>query len=162
MSGRRVRHWLALGACALAALLAAAELSAQEVRVRDLIIPDAAPPVRLMGYGLVTGLNNTGDRVTGAAGSRQTVQSVVNLLRRFDVEVTWRNGTRTTLKQWPASFQSRGPRLAFWTANPDTGAVMAVETEQRELQVAKCVMVPKEVTYTQYANGYGNGCCGRR
>ncbi|MBX9928084.1 MAG: flagellar basal body P-ring protein FlgI [Gemmatimonadaceae bacterium] len=87
MSGRRVRHWLALGACALAALLAAAELSAQEVRVRDLIIPDAAPPVRLMGYGLVTGLNNTGDRVTGAAGSRQTVQSVVNLLRRFDVEV---------------------------------------------------------------------------
>ncbi len=60
---------------------------AQEVRVRDLVITDAAPPVRLMGYGLVTGLNGTGDRVTGASGSRQTVQSVVNLLRRFDVEV---------------------------------------------------------------------------
>jgi flagellar P-ring protein precursor FlgI len=40
-----------------------------------------------MGFGLVTGLNGTGDRVTGTYGSRQTVQSIVNLLRRFDVEV---------------------------------------------------------------------------
>jgi flagellar P-ring protein precursor FlgI len=40
-----------------------------------------------MGYGLVTGLSGTGDRVTGSYGSRQTVQSVVNLLRRFDIEV---------------------------------------------------------------------------
>ena len=29
-----------------------------------------------MGYGLVTGLNGTGDRVTGGTGSRQTVQSI--------------------------------------------------------------------------------------
>ena len=60
---------------------------AQDARVRDLVLTDAAPPVRLMGYGLVTGLNGTGDRVTGTFGSRQTVQSIVNLLRRFDVEV---------------------------------------------------------------------------
>ncbi|MBI3568674.1 MAG: flagellar basal body P-ring protein FlgI [Gemmatimonadetes bacterium] len=73
--------WLAAMAVALR------PLRAQDVRVRDLVIADAAPPVRLMGYGLVTGLNGTGDRVMGAVGSRQTVQSVVNLLRRFDVEV---------------------------------------------------------------------------
>ncbi|MFI5309626.1 MAG: flagellar basal body P-ring protein FlgI [Gemmatimonadales bacterium] len=60
---------------------------AQEVRVRDLVLTDVAPPVRLMGYGLVTGLSGTGDRVTGMNGSRQTVQSIVNLLRRFEVEV---------------------------------------------------------------------------
>jgi flagellar P-ring protein precursor FlgI len=60
---------------------------AQETRVRDLVIADATGPVRLMGYGLVTGLNGTGDRVTGNYGSRQTVQSIVNLLRRFDVSV---------------------------------------------------------------------------
>lgn len=79
-----------LGAALLAGLLAllvAAPLSAQEARVRDLVLTDVAPPVRLMGYGLVTGLNGTGDRVTGSTGSRQTVQSVVNLLRRFDIEV---------------------------------------------------------------------------
>jgi len=71
----------------LAMAVALKPLHAQEVRVRDLVITDAAPPVRLMGYGLVTGLTGTGDRVMGATGSRQTVQSIVNLLRRFDIEV---------------------------------------------------------------------------
>jgi flagellar P-ring protein precursor FlgI len=71
----------------LAALLIATPARAQEARIRDLVLTDAAPPVRLMGYGLVTGLSGTGDRVTGLTGSRQTVQSVVNLLRRFDIEV---------------------------------------------------------------------------
>jgi len=72
---------------ALVALLFAAKGRAQETRVRDLVLNDPAPPVRLMGYGLVTGLSGTGDRVTGIAGSAQTVNSIVNLLRRFDVEV---------------------------------------------------------------------------
>ena len=72
---------------ALLALGASATLGAQDARVRDLVLNDVAPPVRLMGYGLVTGLSGTGDRATGTYGSRQTVQSVVNLLRRFDVEV---------------------------------------------------------------------------
>jgi flagellar P-ring protein precursor FlgI len=65
----------------------ATPVHAQDVAVRDLIIVDAAAPVRLMGYGLVTGLNGTGDRVTGLYGARHTVQSVVNLLKRFDIEV---------------------------------------------------------------------------
>ncbi|MBI3789589.1 MAG: flagellar basal body P-ring protein FlgI, partial [Gemmatimonadetes bacterium] len=71
----------------LAALLVASPAKAQEARIRDLVLTDVATPVRLMGYGLVTGLSGTGDRVTGLTGSRQTVQSVVNLLRRFDIEV---------------------------------------------------------------------------
>jgi flagellar P-ring protein precursor FlgI len=60
---------------------------AQDVRVRDLVLTDNAPPVRLMGYGLVTGLNGTGDRVSGTTGSGETVQSIVNLLRRFNISV---------------------------------------------------------------------------
>jgi len=75
----------------LIALLAGAVLSreanAQDVRVRDLVLTDAAPPVRLMGYGIVTGLNGTGDMVSGTTGSGQTVQSIVNLLHRFDISV---------------------------------------------------------------------------
>ena len=67
--------------------LALAPARAQDTRIRDLVLSDIAPPVRLMGYGLVTGLSGTGDRAMGTYGSRQTVQSVVNLLRRFDVEV---------------------------------------------------------------------------
>jgi flagellar P-ring protein precursor FlgI len=68
-------------------LAAASAACAQEVRVRDLVLTDAAPPVRLMGYGLVTGLNGTGDRVSGTTGSGETVQSIVNLLRRFNISV---------------------------------------------------------------------------
>jgi flagellar P-ring protein precursor FlgI len=40
-----------------------------------------------MGYGLVVGLDGTGDRVIGGFSSEHTVRSVANLLRRFGVEV---------------------------------------------------------------------------
>lgn len=84
---RRVRGVLAL-LCMLGALLiVASKAHAQESRVRDLVLNDPVPPVRLMGYGLVTGLAGTGDRVSGIAGAAQTVTSIVNLLRRFDIEV---------------------------------------------------------------------------
>ncbi|MHB1297443.1 MAG: flagellar basal body P-ring protein FlgI [Gemmatimonadaceae bacterium] len=62
-------------------------LGAQDVAVRELTSNEGAGPVRLMGYGLVTGLSGTGDRAAGTYGSRQTVQSIVNLLRNFEVEV---------------------------------------------------------------------------
>lgn len=79
----------ARAALSLVPLLAvgASRAPAQNARVRDLVLTDAAPTTRLMGFGLVAGLNGTGDRVTGSYGSRQTVQSIVNVLRRFDVEV---------------------------------------------------------------------------
>lgn len=58
-----------------------------EARIRDLTTAEGAMPVRLMGYGLVVGLDGTGDRAIGGQTAGQTVQSVVNLLRRFDIEV---------------------------------------------------------------------------
>ena len=61
---------------------------AQTVRIRDLVQAERAAPRRLVGYGLVVGLEGTGDRSFGTtSGSIQTVRSVVNLLRRFDVAV---------------------------------------------------------------------------
>lgn len=62
-------------------------LEAQEARIRDLAILDGAVPVRLVGYGLVVGLDGSGDRVTSGGGGGATVRSVANLLRRFDIEV---------------------------------------------------------------------------
>jgi flagellar P-ring protein precursor FlgI len=65
-----------------------APLAAQaEARIRDLTTAEGALPVRLMGYGLVVGLDGTGDRAIGGQTAGQTVQSVVNILRRFDIEV---------------------------------------------------------------------------
>ncbi len=74
---------------ALLALLAlGAPAHAQDTRIRDLTVEDRAVPVRLMGYGIVVGLDNSGDRVSGGRnGGGMTVSSVVNLLRRFDVDV---------------------------------------------------------------------------
>lgn len=61
--------------------------SAQDVRIQDLTLGNHDVPTRLMGYGLVVGLDGTGDRVIGGFSSGHTVRSVANLLRRFDVEV---------------------------------------------------------------------------
>ncbi len=76
------RPWL----LAVLALLLASPAAAQ-VKIKDLTIADATVPVRLVGYGLVTGLDGTGDLTVGGRSGGQTVQSVVNLLRRFDIEV---------------------------------------------------------------------------
>jgi len=63
-------------------------LKAQEmIHVRDLTISDKTIPVRLMGYGLVIGLDGTGDKASGGKQGGMTVNSVMNLLKRFNIEV---------------------------------------------------------------------------
>jgi len=80
-----MRARLALAVALL--LLAAAGRGEAQVRISDLTIQEQSVPVRLMGYGLVVGLDGSGDRATSGRSGGQTVQSVANLLRRFDVEV---------------------------------------------------------------------------
>lgn len=74
---------LALSAFALLPFQA----GAQDARIRDITITDGSTPVRLLGYGIVVGLDGTGDRDAGGRSGGQTVQSVANLLRRFDIEI---------------------------------------------------------------------------
>ena len=81
----RLAGMMVLGATLL--LGVAGEAAAQGTRVRDLTIQEQAVPVRLMGYGLVVGLDGTGDRTSAGGRSGHTVRSVANLLRRFEVEV---------------------------------------------------------------------------
>lgn len=74
---------LILGLC-----LVQCEATAQSGRISDLTVPQGSVPRRLVGYGLVTGLDGTGDRSFGTRyGAVHTVQSVVNLLRRFNIEI---------------------------------------------------------------------------
>lgn len=70
-----------------ATLLLTGVLQAQGVPIRDLVVDDQAVPARLVGYGLVTGLSGTGDLAFSGRNSQHTVQSVANLLRRFDIIV---------------------------------------------------------------------------
>ena len=58
-----------------------------DVKIRDLTSPEGALPVRLVGYGLVVGLDGTGDRAIGGQSGGPTVQGVINILRRFNIEV---------------------------------------------------------------------------
>ncbi|MDQ6737093.1 MAG: flagellar basal body P-ring protein FlgI [Gemmatimonadota bacterium] len=63
------------------------QAGAQSARIRDVTIADGSTPVRLLGYGIVVGLDGTGDRGVGGQQGGQTVQSVANLLRRFDIQI---------------------------------------------------------------------------
>lgn len=79
------RHFLPVLALALAAVPLAAQATE---RVGDLVTPAGNIPRRLIGYGLVIGLEGTGDRSFGSAtGGTQTVRSIANALRRFGLEV---------------------------------------------------------------------------
>lgn len=70
------------------ALVAVRTARAQDMtRVRDLTIEDKAIPVRLMGYGLVIGLDGTGDKSGGGKQGGMSVNSVVNLLKRLGIEL---------------------------------------------------------------------------
>ncbi|NNF07721.1 MAG: flagellar basal body P-ring protein FlgI [Candidatus Eisenbacteria bacterium] len=61
---------------------------ASPARIRDLTIHEGDIARRIVGYGIVTGLEGTGDRSFGGISSNNpSVHSVVNLLRRFDIEV---------------------------------------------------------------------------
>ena len=57
-------------------------------RVGDLVTQAGSVPRRVIGYGLVIGLEGTGDRSFGSLNSgTQTVRSIANALRRFGLEV---------------------------------------------------------------------------
>jgi len=76
----------ALGALLLALALAAP--ASADGRVGDLTLHAGDVPRRLMGYGIVVGLDGSGDRSFGrSTAGTPTVRSVVNLLRRFQIEV---------------------------------------------------------------------------
>ncbi|MDM7913671.1 MAG: flagellar basal body P-ring protein FlgI [Candidatus Eisenbacteria bacterium] len=57
-------------------------------RISDLTLRPGDVPRRLVGYGIVVGLDGTGDRSFGRTPtSNPTVHSVLNLLRRFEIEI---------------------------------------------------------------------------
>lgn len=56
-------------------------------RLKDLVTLEGASPMQLTGYGIVVGLDRTGDRVRGRRGAPYTVQSIANMLERFNIRV---------------------------------------------------------------------------
>lgn len=89
-------------------LLVAAPASAQAgagTRLQELVLPAGAAPVQLVGYGIVVGLDRTGDRPRGQGG--HTVQSIANMLQQFGIAVD------------PAHVGSRNAAAVMVTASLD-------------------------------------------
>lgn len=79
--------WTALAATAAITLVPNPGYSQAE-RIGDLTVMERDVPRRLVGYGLIVGLDGTGDQSFGSVGgATHTVQSVVNLLKRFGISV---------------------------------------------------------------------------
>lgn len=73
---------------AIAAVLVLVSLSfGQTTRLSDLVEIEHAQRKELIGYGLVTGLDRTGDRTLSSRGSVFTVQSIANMLENFGITV---------------------------------------------------------------------------
>ena len=62
-------------------------VSAFSARIKDIAVIEGAGGVQVIGYGLVTGLNQTGDNQS----TNFTVQSVSNMLKRFGLTVPQTN-----------------------------------------------------------------------
>lgn len=68
--------------------IGAGPLSAQGLtRIKDITSYRNVRQVPLVGYGLVVGLNGTGDRAIGNRGTVFTVQSIANMLEEFGITI---------------------------------------------------------------------------
>jgi len=68
-------------------ILSLIAVSNGEVRLKDITNVENARQESLIGYGLVIGLDGTGDRSTGNRGAIFTVQTISNMLERFGITV---------------------------------------------------------------------------
>src|SRR5512138_2483582 len=84
MKRMRLSHRvLAAAAIALLCVPGGGRLAAETTRLKDIVVLQGPGSMPLMGYGLVVGLNKTGDK-------RQTIfsaQTLANMLERFGVSV---------------------------------------------------------------------------
>ncbi|NVN29296.1 flagellar basal body P-ring protein FlgI [Endobacter medicaginis] len=69
---------------ALSMLLPVCGAAAEEVRIKDIVDVEGVRSNQLIGYGLVVGLNQTGDRLNNALFTRE---SLISMLERLGVNV---------------------------------------------------------------------------
>ncbi len=94
MNHRLLIYWLqVLGAVALACLLCPGLSHAE--RVKDMATVAGVRSNQIVGYGLVVGLNGTGDQTTQAPF---TVQSISNMLAKFGVTIPANVASQMQLK----------------------------------------------------------------
>ncbi len=68
-------------------LLTWSQFSMGQVRIKDIVSVENANQTSLIGYGLVVGLDGSGDRSGARRGAIFTVQTISNMLERFGITV---------------------------------------------------------------------------
>jgi len=77
-----------LAVIVLPPFLVVSNVNAQgQTQVGELVSIRGAQEKLVTGYGLVTGLDRTGDRTLRSQGSAFTVQSIANMLQNFDINI---------------------------------------------------------------------------
>ena len=111
---RRTTGWLTallVFACCLS-IIAAQSLGANLVRLKDIASVSGIRQQQLIGYGLVIGLNGTGD----GAGTKFTVQTLANMLDRLGIrtdptKIKVGNVAAVIVTAWLPAFARSGARL---------------------------------------------------
>ena len=62
-----------------------------DVRIKDITELGHGSETSLIGYGLIIGLDGTGDRTSGTRGAVFTIQSISNMLEQFGISVPTEN-----------------------------------------------------------------------
>ncbi|NNE70164.1 MAG: flagellar basal body P-ring protein FlgI [Rhodothermales bacterium] len=122
-------------------------------RLKELVMLEGAGHRQLIGYGLITGLDRTGDRVRGRRGSPYTTQSIANMLERLGIPVD------------PEVINSRNTAAVMVTAtlDPFSGVGSTVDVtvsslgDARSLSGGLLLMTPllDPATGEQYASAQG-------
>ncbi len=82
----KFNFWISI--LVLASLMSTvANMSVAQTRIGTLVEINQAQTQKIIGYGLVTGLDRTGDRTYGSRGASFTVQSVASMLDKFGINV---------------------------------------------------------------------------
>lgn len=76
----RAGRWLVVTAAALTALALAATEALASSRIKDVVEFEGVRDNQLVGYGLVVGLNNTGDTIKTGHFTKQSLQAMLNRL----------------------------------------------------------------------------------
>lgn len=101
MAKTRIIRRIAIAAAAVMALSLTAELSAEQMKVKHLARLRGVRPNQLIGYGLVAGLQRTGDSQRMAP----TFQSLSNMLKHFGTKID------------PQNFKAKNVAAVMVTAN---------------------------------------------
>ena len=132
---RRLHDFARRRICAIALLLAVATAAHAE-RVKDLATVQGVRNNQLIGYGLVVGLDGTGDQTSQAPF---TIQSIKNMLVRFGVTIPAEH--QSAAQERRRGHRARRP-AAVRQARPDHRRHRLVHRQRQSLRGGSLIMTP--------------------